>query len=41
MIRSNQRIKGRLVREEARCVDVSTYAVEEFRRILRFQLNRH
>ena len=41
MIRNNQRIKGGLVGEETGCVDMSTYGVEEFRRILRFQLNRH
>ena len=41
MIRNNERIKGGLVRKEARRVDVSTYGVEEFRRILRFQMSRH
>ena len=41
MIRNNKRIKGGLVWEEARRVDMGTYGVEEFRRILSFQLNRH
>ena len=43
MIRNNKGIKRGLVREEARSVDMSTYGVEEFRRILSFQLelNRH
>lgn len=41
MIRNNQRIKGGFVGEETRCIDMSTYGVEEFRRILRIQLNRH
>lgn len=41
MIRNNQGIKGRLVREEAGSVYMRTYSVEEFRGILGFQLNRH
>ena len=41
MIRNNERIKGGLVREEARCVDMSTYCVEELGWILSFQMNRH
>jgi hypothetical protein len=38
MIHNNEGIKRGLVREETRCVDMSTYEVEEVRRI---QLDRH
>ena len=41
IIRNNKGIKRGLVGEEARCVDMSAYGVEEFRRILSLQLNRH
>jgi hypothetical protein len=43
MIRNNlnEGIKRGLVRQETRSVDMSTYGVEEFRRILGLQLNRH